>query len=185
VHSGVDARRFVALLAALSFLSVTLVACQVTGSSPAGSNTSQAFTFTTPNPKALSPTPTFPPHTCGAWVSNFSPQALDNITIYVLCRVQVPDMSGPAQPPSSPVSLTVQIGAPLNKTLTGVTDHTGLGAIPFAFTDPSPGTPVQVTVYSGGFAQPCQTFFTPGATQKPTPTVNPNETPSVTPSGTP
>ena len=98
---GLQARRFAILLAALSSLSVTLVACQVTGASPGSSGSpNSSFTFTTPNPKSQSPTPTFPAFTIGAWPSNYSPQALDNITIYVLCRVQNPSMTGPASAPN-------------------------------------------------------------------------------------
>ena len=178
---GVHARRFAILMVAMSTLSVTLVACQVTGATPgAGSDTTSGFTFSTPNPKNLSPTPTFPPHTCGAWPSNYTPQALDNITIYVVCRAQDPPMTHPAQPPSAPVTLTVQVSAPINKQLTATTDSNGTAAIPLSFTDPSPGTPVQVTIYSSNWAAPCQTFFTPGATYTPTPKASPSVTPSVT-----
>ncbi len=180
---GENARRFVILLAALSTLSVTLVACQVTGTNSTGSDTGATFSFTTPNPKSQTPTPTFPPFTVGAWPSNYSPQALDNITIYVLCRVQVASMSGPAQPPP-PLTVTIQIGAPINKTLTGKTDANGLAAIPLSLSDPSPGTPVQVTVFVNWQNQTYQnqTFFTPGATYTPTPksSPTPNGTPTVT-----
>lgn len=185
VSIGENARRFAILLVALSSLSVTLVACQVTGtSSTSGGDTGATFSFTTPNPKSLTPTPTFPPFTVGAWPSTYSPQALDNITIYVLCRVQVASMSGPAQPPP-PMTVTIQVDAPINKTLSGKTDANGLAAIPLSFSDPSPGTPVKVFVYANWSGQTYQnmTFFTPGATYTPTPksSPTPNGTPSVTP----
>lgn len=179
---GAHARRFAILLAALSSLSVTLVACQVTGtSSGASNNSSGSFTFTTPNPALQSPTPTFPTFTIGAWPSNYSPQALDNITIYVLCRVQNQSMTGPAQPPP-PLTVTVLVQAPINKTLTGTTDQNGLAAIPLSFADPTPGTPVQVTVSTSwsGHTYSNQTFFTPGATYTPTPTAGPSVTPTIT-----
>lgn len=181
---GLQARRFVILLAALSSLSVTLVACQVTGASPSsGSSTGSGFTFTTPNPNSQSPTPTFPAFTIGAWPSNYSPQALDNITIYVLCRVQNPSMTGPASAPP-PLTVTIQIGAPINKTMTGTTDANGLAAIPVSFSDPTPGTPVQVSVFTNwnGITYRNGTFFTPGATNTPTPKASP--TPGVTPTVT-
>ena len=181
MRTGGQAQRFVMLLAALSVLSVTLVACQVAGSGGAGGNTNSTFTFKTPNPKSQSPTPTFPAFTVGAWPSNYSPQALDNITIYVLCRVQNASMTGPAQAPS-PITVTIQVGAPINKTLTGTTDANGLAAIPLSFSDPSPGTPVSVTVYTNWEGHPYtnQTFFTPGATYTPTPTTGPSVTPGAT-----
>jgi hypothetical protein len=182
VSMGVHARRFAILLVAMSTLSVTLVACQVTGAAPgAGSDTTSGFTFSTPNPKSQSPTPTFPPFTIGAWPSNYTPQALDNITIYVLCRVQNPSMTGPASPPST-LTVTVQVGAPINKQLTGTTDANGLAAIPLSFTDPSPGTPVVVTVFANwqNHTYANQTFFTPGATYTPTPKASPSASPSVT-----
>jgi hypothetical protein len=182
VSMGAQARRFAILLMALSTLSVTLVACQVTGANPGSSgNSGSGLTFTTPNPN-LSPTPTFPVFTIGAWPSNYSPQALDNITIYVLCRVQNPTMTGPAQPPS-PLTVTVQVGAPINKTLTGTTDANGLAAIPLSFSDPSPGTPVSVTIFTNwnSHTYQNQTFFTPGATNTPTPAPTANATASPTP----
>lgn len=184
---GIHARRFAILLLALSTLSVTLVACQTTGVTPgAGGNAGSGFTFTTPNAK-LSPTPTFPAFTIGAWPSNFSPQALDNITIYVLCRVQNASMTGPAQPPP-PLTVTVQVAAPINKVLSGKTDASGLAAIPLSFSDPSPGTPVQVTVFAnwGSSTYQNSTFFTPGATYTPTPKSTAATTPgSGTPTATP
>ncbi len=178
---GAHARRFAILLTALSSLSVTLVACQTTGPSAGSSgNSGGTFSFTTPNPALQSPTPTFPAFTIGAWPSNYTPQALDNITIYVICRVQNQSMSGPAQPPPS-LTVTVQVSAPINKTLTGTTDADGLAAIPLSFSDPSPGTPVVVTVFTSwnGHTYSNQTFFTPGATYTPTPTSGPSVTPSV------
>lgn len=184
---GVQARRFAILAVALTTLSVTLVACQTSGGAGGiGGAPSSGFTFTTPNP-SVSPTPTFPPFTIGAWPSNYSPQALDNITIYVLCRVQNPSMSGPATAPS-PLTVTVLVGAPINKTLSGTTDANGLVALPLSFSDPNPGAPVQVTVSANyrGQTYANQTFFTPGATYTPTPTNGPSVTPgSGTPSPTP
>jgi hypothetical protein len=187
VSVSVHARRFALLLVALSTLSVTLVACQVSGSSGgSGTDTGSTLTFQTPNAGKISPTPTFPLFTIGAWPSNYSPQALDNITIYVLCRVQSPSMTGPATAPST-VTVTVLVDAPINKTLTGTTDANGMAAIPLSFTDPNPGTPVQVTVYTtwNGVTYRNATFFTPGATYTPTPkptaTGNPGATPSATP----
>ncbi|HEX9037776.1 MAG TPA: hypothetical protein VF808_12395 [Ktedonobacterales bacterium] len=183
---SVHARRFALLMVAMSMLSVTLVACQVSGASGAGATTGSSFTFTTPNAGHLSPTPTFPTFTIGAWPSNYSPQALDNITIYVLCRVQNASMSGPASPPP-PITVTVQVGAPINKTLTGTTDANGLAAISLSFSDPSPGTPVTVTVFTNwqNATYRNSTFFTPGATNTPTPKATSSATPSTTPSATP
>lgn len=177
---GGEARRFAIMLAALSTLSVTLVACQVSTGGTGASN--QTLTFTTPNPSQQSPTPTFPTTTCGAWPSNYTPQALDNITIYALYRAQDASMLGPAKPPSTPLTVTAQVGAPINKTLNGKTDADGLAAIPLSFTDPTPGVPVVVTLYASGW-QTCQTFFTPGATYTPTP--DPTVPGTVTPSATP
>jgi hypothetical protein len=187
VSMGAQARRFAILLVALSSLSVTLVACQVSGTSSGSSGDSGAtFTFTTPNPKNQSPTPTFPTFTIGAWPSNYTPQALDNITIYVLCRVQNPSMNGPASPPPS-LTVTIQVDPPINKTLTGTTDANGLAAIPLSFSDPSPGTPIQVTVYANwqNHTYSNRTFFTPGATYTPTPKASPSPKASPTITATP
>lgn len=191
VSIGVRAQRFALLFMAMSVLSVTLVACQISGATGgSGTDNGAGLNFTTPNPAKQSPTPTFPPFTVGAWPSNYSPQSLDNITIYVLCRVQNTSMSGPSSAPS-PLTVTVLVGDPINKTLTGTTDANGLAAVPLSFSDPNPGNPVVVTVYATWNGQVFRnsTFFTPGATNTPTPkatsTANPNATPSTTPSATP
>jgi hypothetical protein len=187
VNSGDRARRFVTLLAAFAFLAVTLVACQVTGPNGGANKGSGGggYTFTTPNPASQSPTPKFPTFTIGAWPSNYSPQPLDNITIYVLCRVQTANMSSPATAPN-PLVVTVQINAPINQSYKGTTDANGLAAIPVSFSDPKPGTPVQVTVYAtyGGTTYSNTTFFTPGATLKPSPTPTGSVTPGASPKAT-
>jgi hypothetical protein len=188
VNSGDRARRFVTLLAAFAFLSVTLVACQVTGTNSGNNNASGSggYTFTTPNAASQSPTPKFPTFTIGAWPSNYSPQPLDNITIYVLCRVQPTNMSGPATAPNGPLTITVQVEAPINQVYHGTTDANGLAAIPVSFSDSKPGTPVQVIVSTQWNGQPYSnsTFFTPGATLKPSPTPTGSVTPGASPSAT-
>jgi hypothetical protein len=180
------AKRFGLMVAALSILSIALVACQAPGSAvtagPQGGN--GVNVFRTPNSSLASPTPTFPPFTVGAWPSNYSPANNDNITIYVLCRVQDPTMNGPAHPPAQHLQVTIIVGAPVNQTYTGTTDNDGLAAIPMAINDSSSGKPVvvQATVNYGNATYLAQTFFTPAPNKPPTATPGSKgkPTPSVT-----
>jgi len=181
-------RRFALLVVALSVLSVALVACQ-TPTTPSAGGTSSGIALITPIPS--SPTPAFPPFTIGAWPSNYSPGNPDTITIYVLCRVQDPSMQTPSQPPNPGVSVTILIQAPINQSATVTTGPDGVAATTVAFSDPTPGIPVQVQVSATykGITYSNQTFFTPGATFTPTPkaktpTASPGASPSASPSGT-
>lgn len=183
---GLHARRFGIIVVALSVLSVALVACSAAPSTGATGGSGQNFTFITPS--AGSPTPTFPPFTLGAWPSNYSPNDPDTITLYAICRTQDQTMQTPPTPAAG-LTVTFLVGAPVNQSPTAVTGADGVAAAQLAFSDPSPGTPVTVTVtvtYKGQ-SYVNTTFFTPGATDTPTPTVNPNATPGAgaTPSATP
>ncbi len=188
-NMGVQARRLAILLVALSVLSVALVACQAPAVTGGGGGGGAGFTLVTPSANAASPTPTFPPFTIGAWPSNYSPGNPDTITIYVICRAQDQSMQSPPQPPNPGVSVTVLIGTPINQTLTATTGADGIAAVQVAFSDPSPGVPVQVQVTATykGVSYTNSTFFTPGATFTPTPSTTPGAgTPGAgTPSATP
>lgn len=184
---GFQARRFVILAVALSVLSVALAACQATSvTGGGGGGSGQSLALITPVINA-SPTPTFPLFTIGAWPSNYSPGNPDTITIYVICRVQDPTMQTPAKPPSPGIPVTILVGAPINQSATATTGTDGIATAQIAFSDPTPGQPVNVTV-TATYQQHSytnQTFFTPGATFTPTPTAGPNTTPGTTPSATP
>jgi hypothetical protein len=180
------AKRFALMVAALIILSIALVACQAPGTAvTAGPQSGNGVNvFRTPNSSLTSPTPTFPPFTVGAWPSNYSPGNNDNITIYVLCRVQDPTMNGPAKPPAQHLQVTIIVGAPVNQTYTGSTDNDGLAAIPLAINDSDSGRPVvvQASVNYGNATYTAQTFFTP-APAKP-PTATPGSKGKPTPSDT-
>ena len=181
-------RRFAMLVAAFSVISLALAGCQLADTSGGAASTNsggQGYAITTPNPALNTPTPTFPPFTIGAWPSNYSPNADDTITIYVLCRVQDPSMSTPAQPPNPPVQVLVQPESPVNGSYTATTDAHGLAAVSVTFTDPSAGQPVIVDVHVTykNVTYNAQTFFTPSPASVASPT--PTGTPSVTPSPTP
>jgi hypothetical protein len=182
---GLRLRRFAIMAVALSVLSVALVACQaspISGGS-GGSGAGKTFTLITPPAGSISPTPTFPAFTIGAWPSSYSPSNPDTITIYAICRVQDPTMQTPAKPPS-PLSVTFLIGAPINQSATVTTGSDGIATTQVVFSDSNPGVPVNVTVtanYSGQ-SYTNETFFTPGALVAPTPTAGPNTTPGATPS---
>lgn len=182
-------RRFAIMLMALSMLSVALVACQATAITPPGSGggPGSTLTFSTSAANAVSPTPTFPLFTIGAWPSNYSPGNPDTITIYVICRVQDPTMQSPAVPPNPGVSVTIFVGGAINQTLTATTGADGIATAQLAFSDPDPGVPVVVQVSASYRNQTYknQTFFTPGATFTATPTGGPSTTPGTTPGTTP
>lgn len=184
---GLQVRRFGILAVALSVLSVALVACQspaVTGSGNGGA--SSGVSLITPPASALSPTPTFPPITIGAWPSSFSPGNPDTITIYAILRVQDQSMQTPSQPPNPGLPVTFLIQAPINQSATVTTGSDGVAATTVAFSDPSPGVPVIVTVTVSykGVAYSNQTFFTPGATFTPTPKATAVKTPKASPGAT-
>ena len=187
---GLQVRRLGILAVALSVLSVALVACQapaVTGSSTGGGST--GISLITQAAGSLSPTPTFPPITIGAWPSSYSPGNPDTITIYAILRVQDQSMQTPSQPPNPGLPVSFLIGAPINQSATVKTGPDGVAATTVAFSDPSPGVPVivTVTVTYKGVPYSNQTFFTPGATFTPTPKATAGKTPSpgASPSPTP
>ena len=177
-------RRYGAALAATFALAlVALAACSV-GPAVQPLNQTGDSNFVTPDAAQLTPTPTFPPFTVGAWVSNYSPNPIDNITIYVLCRVQDTTMQGPPTPPTTPLGITVSLsgedGSPVNATLQGTTGADGIAAIPYAVNDPAVGKPVdiQVSVNYQNATYIARTFFTPGVTLTPTPSGTPSLTPT-------
>jgi hypothetical protein len=178
------AGRGAVLGAALTILSVALVACSAAAVPNPISNNTANYTFTTPNPAAFTPTPTFPPFTIGAWPSNYSPNVNDTITIYVILRVQDRTMQTAPAPPPTPVGVTVQLSGPINDSLSGTTGTDGIAAIQYVVNDPYAGQPVTVTAtanYSGQ-TYVATTFFTAGASTAPTPTGGAGKgTPTVTP----
>ena len=180
-----QARRFALLAAALLLLSVILVACATptAPAAPAGGNTG-VNVFRTPNPKAVSPTPTFPPFTIGASPSNYSPSNNEHMTIYVVCRIQPSDFSFPPQPAAG-ISVQAFVGAPINQSFTKTTASDGTAAIEFDENDPQSGVPVpvEVTAVYKGVTYHAETFFTPNPTAAPTAT--PGGTPTGTPTGPP
>lgn len=181
-------KRFAMLVVALSVIAVALVACQAPTTPVSTSNNNGVTGFHTPIPGGGSPTPTFPPFTMGAWPSNYSPQNNDNITIYVLCRIQVPSMTKPSYPPPQ-LTVTISLNGPIGGTYSAQTDGDGLAAIPIQLNDPASGQPVTVvaTTSYNGQAYTAYTFFTPNPAAKPSPTPNATGTPGgdSTPTTTP
>lgn len=184
-----QARRFALLAAALLLLSVMLVACATptAPAAPAGGNTG-INVFRTPNPKAASPTPTFPPFTIGAMPSNYSPSNNEHMTIRVWCFIQPKDFSSPPQPAAG-ISVQAFVGAPINQSFTQTTGKDGVADIEFDENDPQSGVPVSVDVTAvyQGVTYHAETFFTPNPTAAPTSTPGgaPTGTPGGTPTGTP
>ncbi len=170
--------QFALLLIGFALLTLSLVACQSSNGSNDNSSGNVLSGFKTPNAGLFTPTPTFPPFTIGTWPSNYSPQNNDTVTIYVLCRVQPADMSGPPTAPNPPVSVHVSITDPFVMSKDGTTDASGLAAIPIPFSDPRSGYPVRVYVSTayGGRTYNAETAFTPNVTQPPPPTATASTT---------
>ncbi len=176
----VQARRLGLLFTSLFLIGIAVVACAApaapatSSSSNNGNNANNVFH--TPDPNQQSPTPTFPGFTVGAWPSNYSPGNNDNITIYVICRIQDPTMQTPPKPAPGLhviVSFTPAGNAAFNQSpLTGTTGSDGIAAVPLQLSDPTSGVPiiVQVSVTYQGVTYTAETFFTPNPQAKPTPT---------------
>ena len=155
------ARYSALLVMAAAMLATSLIACSDAGGAPSSNGPSDII-VSTADTSPSTPTPPFPPFTIGAWVSNFSPTIHDNVTIYVMCRVQDPSMQTPSRPPSSPVSVKVILSGPINDTLSGTTGTDGIAAIPYAVNDPYVGQPVTITANAvwQGHTYTAQSFFT-------------------------
>jgi hypothetical protein len=178
------ARHLALLVTAATMLATSLAACAAAGGGIGpSSNGSNAITFTTPDTSQFTPTPGFPPFTIGAWVSNYSPNISDNITIYVICRVQDQTMQTASHPPSQPVSVSVILSGPINDTLSGTTGADGIAAIPYTVNDPYVGQPVDITANAvwQGQTYSARSFFTAAPGTAPTATSASGPTPSPTP----
>jgi hypothetical protein len=182
----IQAKRMALLVSALAIMAVSLAACSGAVGNPIG-NVPSDINFITPDAAQYTATPTFPPFTIGAWPSNPSPNVNDNITIYVICRVQDPAMLNPPMPPSNPVNVTVILDGPIHDTLHGTTDADGMAAIPYVVNDPYVGQPVDITVTATyqNRSYIARTFFTSGVSTPPTATPKPGTTPATTPTSTP
>jgi len=162
-------------MTALALMAVALVACTAgpIGSSP---NSPSSLTFQTPDITQYTATPTFPMFTVGAWVSNYSPNVNDVVTIYVICRVQDPSMQTPSHPPPPGLLVRAILVGPISAQLNGNTGVDGIAAIPYVVNDPYVGQPVTITVNVGygGQQYQAQTFFTsgPGTANSPTPSAS-------------
>lgn len=182
-----QAKRFGLMMIAVSLISIVLVACQ-SPSAPTGAQQGPGGVnvFHTPNPALDTPTPTFPPFTIGAWMSNYSPATKDTITIYVLCKIQDQAFTGPPRPAAGQ-GVTISIGPPINQANGVTTDGSGLGAWTLQINDNQAGVPVQVTVSTSykGQSYSAATFFTPAPGGNATPTGNPSGTPSGSPQPSP
>lgn len=181
---GAPAKRFALLAVACALIAVVFVAC-ATPATAVTPNTNSGGgngvnAFRTPAPPTP-PTP-FPPFTIGAWPSNYSPNNNDNITIYVFCKIQDPQMQ---KMPTPAANIDVTVSPEGMNSVTGRTDQSGLAAIPLSINNPNSGIPVTVTVTAMylGKLYTNYTFFTPSPTTKPTPTTQPGgkTTPTATP----
>ena len=133
----------------------------------------------------LTPTPTSPPETIGAFTSNPSPNVNDNITIYVIFHISA-NGGSPRGVAGASVSLFfhyAQGGAPVAALNSQVgaqqTTPDGWAGFSITFTGLTPQSPIDVDVtvsYQGqNYAKAVATFFTPLI---PTPTVSPSPSPT-------
>lgn len=132
----------------------------------------------------LTPTPTAPPWTIGAWSSNPSPGVNDNIVIYVIFHVSS-NGGTPRGVQGASVNLFFHFpnGGPVAQLNSqgGAQQTTpdGWAAFPITYTGLTAQQPIQVDVtvsYKGqNYAKAGATFFTPLI---PTPTVTPSPSPT-------
>lgn len=178
------AKRVALIALAIGVLGAALVACASPAppAAPAASGGGGVNAFHTPNPALQSPTPGFPAFTVGAWPSDYSPAANGTVTIYVVCRIQDPSMSGPPRPAAGQV-VTINVGSPLNLAQNVTTDNSGLGNWQFTIVDKQNGQPVVVTVTTNfqGKTYTANTFFTPSPVAPPSPSASPSGSPTATP----
>lgn len=94
-------------------------------------------------------------------------------------------MKGPSTPAAGQ-KIQINVLDPINQGLQGTTDAQGYAAVSVTFNDPKPGTPVvvQVSTVWNGKTYTNESFFTPGATFKPTATPK-NGGGTPTPTATP
>jgi hypothetical protein len=136
----------------------------------------------TPNAN-LTPTPTSPPETIGAFTSNPTPKTNDNITIYVIFHISS-NGGAPRGVGGAAVNLSFAFysGAPVAQLNCQVgaqqTTNDGWAACPLTFSGLQPQTPVLISVtvnYNGQtYQRPNATFFTP-LTPSATPTSKPGK----------
>lgn len=178
-----QAKRIGLLLMALALMASALAAC--TGG-PVAVNPNAGggnLAFQTPDTAQNTATPTFPPFTVGVWVSNYSPNINDSVTIYVICRVQdTTNMVNPPHPPAPGLQVRLILEGPINASLNGATGTDGIAAIPYVVNDPYVGQPVTIIAHVpyAGKDYTAQSFFTsgPGTPNTPTPSGTPNAPPT-------
>lgn len=125
----------------------------------------------------LTPTPTAPPFTIGAFASNETPNINDSITVYVIFHINGKPQGGATVNLDFHYDNGVPI-AQLNSQAGGkTTGDDGWAAFPLTFTNLTPQKPVEVDVtitFNGQTYVPIQrppAFFTPVA---PTPAASPS-----------
>jgi hypothetical protein len=178
MHVSTQARRIGLLAMALTFMAMLLVACTGNPVAVTPNSGGGGLNFQTPDTAQNTATPTFPPFTVGVWVSNYSPNVNDTITIYVITRVQdITNMTNPPHPPAPGLQVNIILEGPINGSLTGQTGVDGIAAISYPVNDPYVGQPVTIIahVQYGGKPYSAQSFFTS----------SPGTAPTATPSGTP
>jgi hypothetical protein len=184
---GSPAKRFALWVAACTLIAVVFVACATPSAATPNTDTGNGNgvnVFRTPS--APTPPTPFPEFTIGAWPSTYSPNNNDNITIYVLCKVQDPQMQ---KPPTPAAYIDVTVSPDGMNSVSGKTDNSGLAAIPLSINNPNSGVPITVVVTARwhNVTYRNYTFFTPSPTAKPTATPKPGGgggkggTPTATP----
>src|SRR5271165_6172396 len=135
LEHAVTRRTGLLLVTALIFTTI-LVGCAA-DSAPAASGSGSGGVVIISNNATVVPTPTLPPYTIGAWVSNPSPTLNDTITVYAIVRRQPSNLATPPTPPNPPVSVT--FSSNFFKAQTVQTDVSGIAAASIV----AGGTPTQ------------------------------------------
>jgi hypothetical protein len=134
-------RRFSALLTALSIM-LTGCGSAAVATSPTAAPTPTPLTILS-GPATLTPTPTFPPYTAGAWAA--TPAVGSSGILIIYGRFEHDSM------PVANVPATIAIATPFSATITyrpsqQATGSDGMVAYTLTFTNLPPKTPVTVTI---------------------------------------
>lgn len=160
---------YMASVTSLILLSTLLAGCGGALSVPSTNSSSGGQVININN--TVTPVPTFPPVTMGAWVSDQSPYFGQTIYLYAIIRTHT--LTGPPMPPNPPVQVSITSGASSPPQTTDPNDGIAVFAIQ-ANAQPTQPQVIYLTAVVNGTTLTASTFYTT------LPTAPPATTPTAT-----